>query len=63
MIYFGIAAIGLSMACLAAEVFPQIRAYMRKPAWDRTDEPRVQTLIQVNGKVQNERHRPQQRHR
>ena len=49
MIYFGIAAIGLSMACLAAEVFPQIRAYMRKPAWDRTDEPRVQTLIQVNG--------------
>jgi hypothetical protein len=55
MIYFGLAAIGITMSCLAAEIVPQIRAYMRKPTWDRTSEPRTKTLININGELRNER--------
>ena len=55
MIYIGLAAIGITMSCLAAEIVPQIRAYMRKPAWDRTLEPRAKTLININGEYANER--------
>lgn len=66
MIYIGLAAIGITMSCLAAEIVPQIRAYMRKPAWDRTLEPRVKTLININGEYANERRSTEpdkQRHR
>lgn len=55
MIYFGLAAIGITMSCLAAEIVPQIRAYLRKPAWNRTSEPRAKTLIQLTGELKNER--------
>lgn len=47
MEYFGLAAIGISMALWAAEVRPTLVRYFRKNPWRGRTEPRVNVQLQV----------------
>ena len=50
MIYIGLWILGMSLAGLAAEVYPTMRRYMRKSCWQERNEARVKTTIIVNNR-------------